>query len=90
VANDVRGLANAMSFHVSKGLGEDNVYAVESAGGLAPAQKTGKILFRYADTGVGAVVVDEVGSTRIAVAGFPIECITGTEARRAFFAELLK
>lgn len=88
--NDVRSVLSSLQLHVSKDLGEDGVYGVEAAGGVAPAQKGGKIVLRYAATGVGAAVTDRVGQARMIVVAFPFECVVGAEARRALLDELLR
>ncbi|MGB9691328.1 MAG: N-acetylmuramoyl-L-alanine amidase [Candidatus Sumerlaeaceae bacterium] len=88
--NDVRTLSSSLQVHVSLGVGEDGVYGVESPGGIAPAHKSGKLVLRYVDTGVGAGIVDQVNQARIAVVAFPLECVVGFDARRAIFEELLR
>ncbi|MCX7626053.1 MAG: N-acetylmuramoyl-L-alanine amidase [Candidatus Sumerlaeaceae bacterium] len=90
VTNNIRTTRDAYEAHLSAGLGEDSVYAVESPGGVAPAHKSGNTLFRYSDSGVGAAVVDRIGNARIAVAAFPLECVTTSEGRREVLRELLK
>lgn len=87
---DVIAIGEPLRFHISRGAGEDGVYAVESPGGLMPASKTGKTLLRYADTGIGAAVKDVVGRATVITLGFPLECVTSDEARRALVKLLMR
>lgn len=90
LTNNIRATRHTYEAHFSTGLGEDGVYAVESPGGIAPAHKSGKTVLRYSDSGVGAAVVDRAGNARVAVAAFPLECVTTPQARRQILEELLK
>jgi N-acetylmuramoyl-L-alanine amidase len=76
-------------FHVSKGVGEEGIYGVESPGGIAPAHKTGKIPLSYADSGVGSAVRDASGKASVIVLAFPFECVVGDSARVGLLKQLL-
>jgi N-acetylmuramoyl-L-alanine amidase len=88
--NEVVSLGSPLRVRFSRDLGQDGVYGVESPGGMAAAHKSGKVVLRYADTGVGAAVADQVGMARMIVVGFPLECVIGAEARAQLVNELLK
>ncbi|HRR30978.1 MAG TPA: fibronectin type III domain-containing protein [Candidatus Sumerlaeia bacterium] len=85
-----------LNFHISSGVGEDGIYGVELPDAIKPAIKpkgakdfqTSETIFRYKDNGWSAAVAMQK-PRRIAVFGFPFECICGAENRQAVMKSVL-
>jgi hypothetical protein len=74
------------AMRISSGIGEDEVYGVELAGGIEGGKKQPPAVLRYDDGDVGAAVASDQGGGRRIVLAFPFECVLG-EANRT---QLLK
>ncbi len=55
-------------------------YCVETPDGIAPAGKSGKVMMRYADTGISAAVCHQGKGYRTVCIGFPIETFKQDES----------
>lgn len=68
--------APAGSFHTSP---NPEKYCVETPDGISPADKNGKIIMRYSDTGIPAGIRFEGNGYRTVCLGFPIEALKSQE-----------
>lgn len=55
-------------------------YCVETPDGIAPAGKNGKVMMKYADTGISAAVCHQGKGYRTVCVGFPIETLRQEES----------
>ena len=55
-------------------------YCVETPDGIAPAGKSGKVMMKYADTGISAAVCHQGNGYRTVCIGFPIETFKQDES----------
>ena len=78
-ANELTGCSDsdAGSFHNE--INPEH-YCVETPDGIAPAGKNGKVMMRYADTGISAAVCHQGKGYRTVCIGFPIETFKQDES----------
>lgn len=67
-----------------------HMYCVEAPDGLVPVGKSGKVIYRYSDSGTCAGVSYAPGGYRTIVLGFPIETITDQDAVNDILASSLE
>lgn len=79
VANDLTAVSDghAGSFHNE--INPDH-YCVEAPDGITPAGKNGKIMMKYADTGIPAAVCHQGKGYRTVCIGFPVETLKQDES----------
>ena len=56
-----------------------DIYCVESPDGITPAAKSGRIIFRYSDSGISAGVAYKGDGYKCVSFGFPLETLKTTE-----------
>lgn len=67
-----------------------HVYCVESPDGIAPVDKSGQTIYRYADNGISAGVAYEGAGYRCISLGFPIEVLAEKEMIEELMRNIFK
>ena len=75
---------------LSRGIGEDGVYGVESPGAIEGLPKSEPAVLRYSDGKAGAAIAATSGAGRIVVLAFPFECVVNAPARTEMLRRVTK
>ena len=66
------------------------IYCVESPDGLKPSAKSGKTIYRYADSGISAAVVHQGNGYKAVSFGFPLESLESYEMTNDMMINILE
>lgn len=67
----------------------ETCYGIEHPDGIRPAERSGRIALRYADSGIPAAVFHKGDGYRVAAYGFPLECLKEGSALQELLHEAL-
>ena len=66
------------------------IYCIESPDGIAPASKSGHIIYRYSDSEIPAAVAHEGSGYKCVSLGFPIETVKGENSINTLIQTILE